>query len=144
MDSIIIRNLKQTDAKDVSAIYASITKETDREEFESIIEEQAKNNNSLSFVAELSGKIAGFMICYIITGGFGLKKSAWISIMGVDPKYMGEGIGRKLAEEIFAYSKKEGIKNIYSSVPWDSTDLLSFFKTLGFKRSNFINLNRSL
>ena len=35
-------------------------------------------------------------------------------------------------------------KDIYTSVRWDSTDLLSFFKTLGFQRSDFINLHKSL
>jgi hypothetical protein len=29
-------------------------------------------------------------------------------------------------------------------VRWDSTDMLSFFKTLGFDRSNFINLRKVL
>ncbi|PIP35560.1 MAG: GNAT family N-acetyltransferase, partial [Desulfobacterales bacterium CG23_combo_of_CG06-09_8_20_14_all_52_9] len=38
----------------------------------------------------------------------------------------------------------EGIHNVHTSVQWDSTDLLSFFKTLGFNRSNFINLSKTL
>jgi ribosomal protein S18 acetylase RimI-like enzyme len=57
---------------------------------------------------------------------------------------MGQGIGDSLAREIFKYCKKAGIENIYTSVRWDSTDLLSFFKTLGFDRSNFINLRKKL
>jgi N-acetylglutamate synthase-like GNAT family acetyltransferase len=57
---------------------------------------------------------------------------------------MGEGIGAKLAEEIFEIYRAQGIENVYTSVRWDSTDLLSFFKTLGFDRSNFINLRKDL
>jgi hypothetical protein len=55
---------------------------------------------------------------------------------------MGQGLGARMAEEIFKFYTAEGIKNVYTSVRWDSTDLLSFFKTLGFDRSDFINLRK--
>jgi N-acetylglutamate synthase-like GNAT family acetyltransferase len=71
-----------------------------------------------------------------------MPKSAWIATLGVDPTCMGQGIGESLAKEIFSYYKGQGIENVYTSVRWDSTDLLSFFKTLGFDRSNFINLRK--
>jgi N-acetylglutamate synthase-like GNAT family acetyltransferase len=57
---------------------------------------------------------------------------------------MGQDIGATLAEEILNYYKAQGVENVYTSVRWDSTDLLSFFKTLGFDRSNFINLRKVL
>ena len=95
-------------------------------------------------MAVIDGKVVGYMISYIIFGGFGLEKSAWIATLGVDPKFMGQGIGKKLAEEIQAVYQEKGINDIYTSVRWDSVDLLSFFKTLGFDRSNFINLRKVL
>ena len=57
---------------------------------------------------------------------------------------MGQGIGRGLAKEIFKDYKEKGVTDVFTSVSWDSTDLLSFFKTLGFDRSNFINLRKTL
>jgi predicted GNAT family acetyltransferase len=33
-----------------------------------------------------------------LTGSFGIQQSAWIPTFGVDPDFMGHGIGRKLAE----------------------------------------------
>ncbi|MFO7600874.1 MAG: GNAT family N-acetyltransferase, partial [Candidatus Desulfacyla sp.] len=69
---------------------------------------------------------------------------AWIATLGVDPKFMGQGIGKKLAEAILAVYREKGINDIYTTVRWDSVDLLSFFKTLGFDRSNFINLRKDL
>ncbi|MFZ3045515.1 MAG: GNAT family N-acetyltransferase, partial [Desulfatirhabdiaceae bacterium] len=67
-----------------------------------------------------------------------------ISLLGVHPRYMGRRIGERLAEESIRYCKELGIKDMYTTVRWDSTDLLSFFKTLGFDRSNFINLRKIL
>jgi N-acetylglutamate synthase-like GNAT family acetyltransferase len=62
----------------------------------------------------------------------------------VDPKHMGKGIGQRLAKEIFDVLITLDIKIIFTSVQWDSTDLLSFFKSLGFDRCNFINLQKIL
>ena len=64
--------------------------------------------------------------------------------MGVDPDFMGQGIGAEIARKIFEIYKAAGIEKVYTSVRWDSTDLLSFFKTLGFDRSEFINLKKAM
>ena len=142
MDHLLIREIKQEDADDLGKINASIVKRPNKINFKRIIEEQARNSGVKSFIAELEGKVVGYMISYTLSGGFGMDKSAWIAIVGVDPKYMGMGIGKSLAEETFKFYKSKGIRNIYTSCRWDSTDMLSFFKTLGFDRSDFVNLRK--
>ena len=49
-----------------------------------------------------------------------------------------------MAAEIFKSYEAQGITRVYTSVRWDSTDLLSFFRTLDFERSDFINLTKKL
>ncbi len=144
MENILIRKLTINDVDDISRIYAAITQKPIDMGLKRIVEEQSPREENACYVAELEGKVVGYMISYILSGGFGLKKSAWIAQLGVDTKYMGQGIGDRLAREIFKFYKKTGIENVYTSVRWDSTDLLSFFKTLGFDRSNFINLRKKL
>jgi ribosomal protein S18 acetylase RimI-like enzyme len=136
--------MKIEDADEIGIISMAITQKPAGVNFKRIVEEQLRHEKNACFVAEIEGNVVGFMISYIQSGGFGLKESAWIVQLGVDPKYMGQGIGDRLAKEIFKYCQKAGIKDIYTSVRWDSTDLLSFFKTLGFDRSNFINLRKKL
>jgi ribosomal protein S18 acetylase RimI-like enzyme len=138
------RKLRSEDAGDISRIYAAITQTTVKTDFRKIVEEQVEKESNASFVAEADGRIVGYMIGYVLTGGFGINKSLWIANLGVDPKYMGRGIGARLAEEIFQFSTLNDIQDVYTSVRWDSTDLLSFFKTLGFDRSNFINLRKKI
>jgi len=140
----VIRRVKIEDADDMTRIQAAITKTLTKIDFKQVIEEQVLKNDDASFVAEIDGKVAGYMISYIVYGGFGLEKSAWIATLGVDTKFMGQGIGKRLAEEIFRVYQEKGIQHIYTSVRWDSVDLLSFFKTLGFDRSNFVNLKKDL
>jgi ribosomal protein S18 acetylase RimI-like enzyme len=113
-------------------------------DFKQILERQVHKEEDASFVAEWDGQVVGYMISYILFGGFGLQKSAWIATLGVHPKFMGQGIGKRLAEEILSVYREKGVQDIYTSVRWDSADLLSFFKTLGFDRSDFINLKKRL
>ncbi len=144
MDDVIVRRLKREDAGDIRRIDAAITKTRSRIDFKRIVEEEMKRAVGASYVAEIEGKVVGYMISYVSSGNFGADKCAWIAMFGVDPKVMGRGIGQRLAEEIFKFYKAKGIKEILTSVKWDSTDILSFFKTLGFERSNFINLQKPL
>ena len=144
MDNVQIRNLQKNDADEISRIYAAITMKPVDADFKRVVEEHSQRDDEACFVAELNGKVVGFMISYILTAGFGMPKSAWIATLGVDPNFMGQDIGATLAEEILNHYKAQGVENVYTSVRWDSTDLLSFFKTLGFDRSNFINLRKVL
>jgi predicted N-acetyltransferase YhbS len=142
LQNLIIRNLEIGDSEDISRIQESITKEPSTIDYHKIIQEEVKKDNSVNFVAEIDGKLVGFIITYILYGGFGLEKSAWIGLFGVEPKYMGSGIGKRMAKEVFDELTKMNIKNIFTSVKWDSVDILSFFKSLGFDRCNFINLKK--
>ena len=142
VDDLLIRRVKKEDSKDIARIYASIVKRYEEIDFDRLIREQVRNTGMANFVAELKGNVVGFIISYTLSGGFGIDKSAWIAMVGVDPKSMGKGIGKAMAEELFRFYKDQGINNIYTSVRWDSTDLLSFFKTLKFDRSDFINLSK--
>ena len=142
MQNLIIRSLEIGDSEDISRIQELITKEPSTIDYHKIVQEEVKKDNNVTVVAELDGKVVGFIITYILHGGFGLEKSAWIGLFGVEPKYMGSGIGKRMAKEVFDELRKMNIKNIFTSVKWDSVDLLSFFKSLGFDRCNFINLTK--
>lgn len=144
MPKIVVRRLRKGDAHAMGRIDAAITKIPSRLDFERIVEEEIERETDASFVAVVNRKVVGFMMSYITSGNFGADQCAWIAMFGVDPEYMGQGIGIRLAEEIFAHYKEKGIDKIYTSVRWDSTDILSFFKILGFERSDFINLRKIL
>jgi len=142
LENPLIRRLESGDADDISRIQEAITKEPSTTDYHRVVEQEAKKEDRVSFVAELDGKVVGFIITYILHGGFGLETSAWIGLFGVEPKYMGSGIGKRMAKEVFDELRKMNIKNVFTSVKWDSVDLLSFFKSLGFDRCEFINLKR--
>ena len=144
MSHITVRRLRSRDSAAISKIGSAINQESPDLDYRRIVEEELKREADASFVAEVDGEVVGYMISYITHGSFGLDRCGWIAMFGVDPKYMGKGIGSRLAEAIFQYYEKKKVKNVFTSVKWDSTDLLSFFKTLGFDRSVCINLQKTL
>jgi len=145
VENLQIREIDQKDATDIQRIRSLISKEDTDFDYKTIINEHAGGlNKQASIVGEIDNKIVGYMISNVLYAGFGLEKSAWIVSMGVDPEFMGQGIGKQLAEKILSIYKSQDIKYVFSSVMWDSIDLLSFFKTLGFERSEFINLRKKL
>jgi N-acetylglutamate synthase-like GNAT family acetyltransferase len=131
-----IRRLKPEDIRDIHRIRKEIEHTTSKAELKQIEESY--------LVVEREGEVVGYILSYISSGFFGVEKSAWISMIGVDPRHMGQGIGKQLAAEALAHFKALGIQTVYASVSWDSTDILSFFKALGFDRSAFINLMKNL
>ena len=144
-DAINIREIVLNDAGAIQRIRKAISKDDAEIDSLKLVEQQINNNQGRSsLVAEINGQIIGYMISTTLYAGFGIQKSAWIMAIGVDPNYMGRGIGIKLAEEICSFYKTKGVHSIYSSVKWDSTDVLSFFKKLGFERSEFINIKKKL
>ena len=97
---MLIRRIKAEDADDISRILGVTTKDHLKVDFRRIIEEQLRKAEDASFVAEIEGKVVGYMISHIVYGGYGFEKSAWIAMLGVDPRFMGQGVGKRLAEEI--------------------------------------------
>ncbi len=142
---ITTRKLKIEDAKAINEIHSLITHKKTNMDFSKIIREHVqKEGHEAHFVTEYNGKVVGFMISYFLPLGFESEKSAYIATMGVHPKYMGMGVGVKMAKEIFEFYKSKGISHVYTSARWDSSDILSFCKTIGFEKSEFINLSINL
>lgn len=144
-DTVKIRPISSDDSDAIQEIRRSISDEDGEISYKDNIERQITEGIlKINYVAEINGKVVGYILSTSLYAGFGIQKSAWIMGIGVHPDYMGQGIGLKLARKVCEVCKEKGIESIYSSVLWDSTDVLSFFKKLGFERSNFINLRKKL
>ena len=144
VEKAIIRNFQEQDIPEILEIQRKIThREIARHEY-GAFEEQLHQPDRVGYGAIVDGKVAGFIVGEAKTGDFGLERSLWVVNFGVNPKYMGEGIGQSLAERLFDHCLTHEIHKVYSVVSWDAVDLLSFFKALGFDRSNLINLEKEL
>jgi ribosomal protein S18 acetylase RimI-like enzyme len=141
---IKIRKIRAEDVSGIVAIQESILQKKVSKKWIQKVEGHLKKQEGVGFVASKEGQVVGFIIGEIKGEGFGLEQSGWIEVVGIHPKHMGTGIGRALAEKLFQFFKKEGIRDIHTVVRWDAGDMLSFFKAIGFDRSPFINLRKHL
>ena len=139
-----VRELREEDIKEVVRIHEVITKQPSPSVLEEMLRESLEKNRGVGFIAEIEGRVVGFMMGEVKQGSFGVGQSFWIEMMAVHPKRMGSGIGQAIGERLFEFCKSKGVLDVYTAVRWDSGDILSFFKTLGFDRSDFVNLRKKL
>ena len=138
---IKLRKLTARDIPQTIAIHSAITKKkASRKWVQQMVKDHLRKQEGIGFVAEKDGQVVGFIIGEIKGEGFGLEKSGWLEVVMVHPHHMGSGIGFAMAQKLFDYFRRRGIRDVHTSVLWDSIDMLSFFKSLGFDRSTFINL----
>lgn len=94
-----------------------------------------------SLVAEVDGKIIGFVIGDASGWEYGVPENiGWIDTIGVDPSAQRSGIAKMLLTEMIDNLKKVGVEKIYTFVNWHDWNLLQFFDAMGFKKGDMINL----
>ncbi len=144
MSGIIIRRMKKEDIPASTRIWEVITKKKAPKFWEKGIALRLEENENQCFVATSGKKVIGFIVGETKTLDFGVRKSGWLVDVGIDPKFMGKGVGKRLGRAMLSGFRKKGISSVYTAVRWDSSDLLAFFKSIGFERSEFINLERRM
>ncbi len=142
--AVRIRKMNVNDIDSVLAIDEKITGKPHEAQWESRIIDHLSTDPLGCLVAEVDGKIVGFVIGNIRGWEFGIPKCGWVEIVGVDPEYRGRGIARALIESLRDYFKMNGVSKVKTMIDWNDGGLVSFFSALGFKRSEYIILEKEL
>lgn len=142
MASMKIRPLSVKDLPEIVKIEKSIFKGRKKSTWEKSARYYIEHGErSLCLCAEQDGSFLGFIIGDISESEFGLEeKIGWIKVLGVSPAHQGAGVGGKLGEKLLSNLKRRGVKKIKTFVEWDSGDLITYFKSLGFGRDSMIAL----
>jgi predicted N-acetyltransferase YhbS len=144
MSDFELRPLTEDDVDDVIAIQAAIIRRPAGANWVKMLKDHIHHDHALSFVAVKDGETVGFLVGEVKIGPFGQEHCGWLEMVGVQPKVMGQGVGKALAEKFFQVLHERGIFDAFTSVQWHSGDMLAFFKALGFDRSEYINLHKSV
>jgi len=141
LKSMRIRALKKEDLGTIVEIDEKVLGENRKDYWEgklALINDQSPN---VSLVAEVDGKVAGFILGDVSGWEFGVPDTiGWIETIGIDPVYQKKGLATALAHELIKHLKAIGVRTIYTLVTWDDWDLLQFFHAMGFIRGDMINL----
>ena len=139
--SPVIRTIVPSDLDRVVEIDIKVLEKPRPEYWEMKLELVRKRSQISSLVAELDGKVIGFIIGGASRWEYGVPENiGWIDTIGVDPEYQRKGIARILFKEMTDNLKKVGVDTIITFVKRRDPVLLSFFNSLGFQKGDMINL----
>jgi ribosomal protein S18 acetylase RimI-like enzyme len=142
---ITIRPLADVDIDAITRIDEKVTGRYRPDFWESRVLYYLRRDPEASRVAELGGKVVGFMLADLRGGEFGLEEtSGWIERFGVDPAMRGKGIGRKLFDALVEHFKGAGAHTLRTFVDTGQAETATFLKAVGFGPSALTALEKSL
>jgi len=139
--SPVIRTIVPSDLDRVVEIDIKVLEKPRPEYWEMKLELVEKRSQISALVAELDGKVIGFIIGGASRWEYGVPENiGWIDTIGVDPDYQRKGIAKILFTEMTNNLKKVGVNTIYTFVTRRDWILLKFFNSMGFQKGDMINL----
>ena len=102
------------------------------------IQRKLKVQPEMFLVACSDGKV----IASVMAGYDGHR--GWINYLAVHPQHQRLGIGKRLMEEAESRLRAEGCPKINLQVRTSNTDVIEFYKRLGFKMDNVVSLGKRL
>ncbi|MEK6779009.1 MAG: GNAT family N-acetyltransferase [Candidatus Deferrimicrobiota bacterium] len=140
--NVTVRRMRTQDAEAILRIDEKITGLPHEAQYESRIIDALTRNPLGCLVAEVEGKIVGFILGDIRGWEFAIPKSGWIEIVGIDPDYHGKGVARVLIEKLDVYFRNQNVERVMTMINWNDAGLVGFFRAVGFERSEFIILEK--
>lgn len=129
-----IRTLEDTDLEDIVGLDEKVSGSYRPEVWERRLVYYQRRDPEASAVAEVDGRVVGFMLGEVRSGEFGLEEPAgWIEVMAVDPDQRGQSIGRQLADHLLAHFRNRGASTVRTLVDEDMDQIAGFFTALGFQ-----------
>ena len=94
-----------------------------------------------SLVAEADGNVIGFLLGQLFFGEFGIPITrAVLHTLGVHPHFGHQRVAHDLLNQYRKNMEGLRVETIHTLVGWDRTELLGFFKSMGFHPSRELDL----
>ncbi len=145
-DQVLVRNLQPGDRESIIAIDAASVGRR-REQFLDLKLGQAVADTgiAMSLVAEIDAHVVGFVLARVYYGEFGvMEPAAVLDVIGVDPGFRGRHVAAALIDQLRTNLLGLGIPRLQTEVPWDNSDLLTFFQREGFVMAQRVCLDLDL
>jgi ribosomal protein S18 acetylase RimI-like enzyme len=134
--AVRVRPLDELDIGSVVRIDERITGVYRPEFWEQRVGYYLRRDPESSRVAEVDGKVVGFMLGDVRAGEFGIEEpSGWIERFGIDPEHRGRDLGKQMFEAIVQHFRECGAGAVRTLVDGKDAGLTGFLKALGFAPS---------
>lgn len=98
----------------------------------------------LSIVAEVEGRVRGFILGRVAHVGEAATEVGVIPILGVHPEYQRRGVATKLISAICDKFRSKGIKRVCIDVDRRDKDLVNFVEHMGFDVGHLIDYSKTV
>src|SRR3989442_7562238 len=145
MADVRIGPLTELDVEAVCRIEARITARYRPEVWKQRSAYYTRRDPDSSQVAEVDGRVVGFMLGEVRGGEFGLDEpTGWVEFFGVDPSAREKGIGRGLIEALLRHFKENGAHVARTMVAARDKDIGAFVSAMGFTQAPVTALEKRL
>jgi ribosomal protein S18 acetylase RimI-like enzyme len=137
----VIRAIAPSDLERIIEIDIKVLEKARPEYWEMKLELMQKHSQVSGLVAEVGGKVLGFIIGGVSRWEYGVPENiGWIDTIGVDPEHQKKGLAKLLFTEMKHHLKKQGVVTVITFVKRRDWQLLKFFNSLGFQPGDMTNL----
>ncbi len=144
-DDVVIRPMTELDLEGITRIDERITRQYRPDVWERRVGYYLRRDADSSQVADVGGKVAGFMMGEVRGGEFGLDEpTGWIEFFGVDPDVRGRDLGRKLIDALLAHFRAQGAHIARTMVATRDEDIAGFLKAMQFTPAPLTALEKRL
>lgn len=145
-DAVLVRTMQEHDVQSVVDIDAAATGRRRPRYFELMVQRAVRLAGlQVSLVAEMDGRVVGFLIGSVYYGEFGLAEpSASLDAIGVEPRYRRRHVGKALLRQFRLNLGALRIATLRTEVSWDEFELAAFLKSQGFQPSRRVCLECTL
>ena len=145
MADVRIRPVNELDIEAICRIDERITGTYRPEVWEDRVVYFIRRDPDSSQVAEVDGKVVGFMLGEVRGGEFGMEEpTGWLEFFGVDPAARERGIGRGLTDALLAGFKKRGAHVARTMVRAQDAEIAQFVAAMGFTPAPVTALEKRL
>jgi ribosomal protein S18 acetylase RimI-like enzyme len=145
-DIVPVRSMTVEDIPEMIAIDRRITRRDRTAYFRRRTAEALEESGvRVSLVAELDGRIAGFIMARVDFGEFGrTEPEGVIDTIAVDPADARGGIGSALISQLLVNLGSLRVERVRTELAWDNFGLLGFLKRAGFIPSQRLSFARPI
>jgi len=144
--TVVVRPAEQSDLEAIMRIDEKLTAQARKDYWRTRLDIAAIRPPWMSSVAEMDGRVVGFLFGWVGESEFGISgATGWIDMIGVDPAYRGRGVGHGLVARFLSGGQElRAIQKVATLIDLGQADVREFFTRLGFHHGPMIHMEKNI